>query len=431
MTRPEWIVAALIAAPVVVCTSSHARADERGPSPKGCALPLTRDNLVSCVLAQSPRARAERDEARAIQGRFRATDPVLPSNPVVSVTGSRRTDPGGALVPYNWSAGLSQEVEIAGQRGARRRSVTSEREAQAQVVIATDREAAFDGYTAFFGLIAARQAAQLAGRLETLSARVNAATRAAADKGLIAMIDSDVAEATFLRVVQARVLAEQAARQANNTLASLLGLRPEDPIAIEGELEPLRLDAVDALAQDALVAKLPEVQALEASRRSQHERADYFRRARWPNPTFSVFAENDETNHLLLGLGLALPVPIAHTYAGQIDESVALADKLGAQSDQARRDARSELSAALESYQTSRQLSELYTEPLLARAEQSLQSIAAEIEAGRVAVRDVIVAQQALMDELRASIDVKLALCLASVRLAKASGAGLEQGAAR
>ena len=112
------------------------------------------------------------------------------------------------------------------------------------------------------------------------------------------MIDSDVAEATFLHVAQARVLAEQAARRANNTLATLLGLAPEDPVAVEGGLEPLPLDGVDTLAQDALVAKLPQVQALEASRRSQHERADYFRRARWPNPTFSVFAQNDETDHV-------------------------------------------------------------------------------------------------------------------------------------
>jgi cobalt-zinc-cadmium efflux system outer membrane protein len=302
-------------------------------------------------------------------------------------------------------------------------------------VIATDREAAFDGWTAFFELIAAREAAQLAAAFEALSARVNDATRAAAEKGLIPMIDSDVAEATFLRVVQARVLAEQTSRHANNTLATLLGQRPEDPIAVEGELEPLRLDTVDALASESLVAKLPEVQALEASQRSLHARADYYRRARWPNPTFSVIAQNDETNHFLLGLGLALPIvlpqPVGHTYAGEIDESVALADKLGAQSDQARRDARSELSAALETYQTSKQLRELYSQPLLARAEQSLHSIASEIEAGRLAARDVILAQQALMDELRASIDAKLALCLASVRLAKASGVALEQGGPR
>jgi cobalt-zinc-cadmium efflux system outer membrane protein len=425
----------MIAAAVNAIDLPSAHADDPGAGPRACVLPLTRDNLVRCALRASLRARVERDEAKAIEGRLAATDPVLPSNPVVSALGSRRLSPGPELVTYNWSAQIAQEVEIAGQRGARRRTALAEREAQSHVVIATDREAAVDAWNAFFTAIAARETLQLAVRLQALSTRVNDATRAAAENGLVPAVDADVAEATFLRVVQEQILAEQASERANNTLATLLGIDPANPVPIQGDLEPLQLDGTDAAdTARARVEALPQIQSLEASRQSMQSRADYYRRARWPNPTFSVFGQNDETNHLVLGLGVAVPIalpqPIGRTYAGEIDESLALADKLAAQTDQMRREAHSELNAAAQAYRSSLRVRAAYTDALLERAEKSLQSITAQIEAGRVAARDVIVAQQALMDMLRTSIDARLALCLASVRLAKASGVRLEQGAA-
>jgi outer membrane protein, heavy metal efflux system len=413
-------------------TRAEGPAVARGP----CAPPITRENLVSCALAVSLPSLMERQEARAVQGRFTAASPILPSNPVVSLTGSRRLASGTGLAGYNWSASLSQELELAGQRGARRRTVSAERQAQSQVMIGTDREVAFRAWSAFFELLAAQEGVALARRLEDLSRRVLAATRAAADKGLIAAVDADVADAALLRIAQLRIAAERDAQSANAALASLLGLDRGGPLAVQGTLEPLQLDVPEpALTGDTSIEHRPEVQALEASRRSLAARADYYRKARWPSPTLSVFTQNDETNHMVLGLGLAMPIvlphPIGRTYAGEIDESLALSDKLAAQAAEARRAARVELALASETHRASRQAAELYTEARVRGAEKSLQSIATEIEAGRLAAREALIAQQTLMDLLRASVEARLALCLSSVELAKAAGIPLERGGVR
>ena len=51
-----------------------------------------------------------------------------------------------------------------------------------------------------------------------------------------------------------------------------------------------------------------------------------------------------------------------------------------------------------------------------------------EIEAGRIPVREAIVAEQQLIDVMRAHVETRRALCLASVELALAAGVALESG---
>ena len=74
--------------------------------------------------------------------------------------------------------------------------------------------------------------------------------------------------------------------------------------------------------------------------------------------------------------------------------------------------------------------------PLAPHRAQSVQNysgindaaLAQEIEAGRLTVRDAVVAQQALIELLSASVAARRALCIASVDLAKALGVSLEGG---
>ena len=62
------------------------------------------------------------------------------------------------------------------------------------------------------------------------------------------------------------------------------------------------------------------------------------------------------------------------------------------------------------------------------RAEDRLEELQAEIEAGRLGVREVLVAQQTLIELLQTDLAERRALCLASVELARALGVPLEGG---
>lgn len=65
----------------------------------------------------------------------------------------------------------------------------------------------------------------------------------------------------------------------------------------------------------------------------------------------------------------------------------------------------------------------------LARAERSLEDMATEIEQQRLAARDALVAQQALLDYLRSHVAARHAVCRASVELLRASGLPVRGGA--
>lgn len=426
MNRMYWIAFANAA---IACSSFVIEARAGASS----CTPINRVNLVRCALEGSLSAKAERQSLEAAEARQEAARPVLPSNPVLEVSGARRTAAGQAPV-INWYATLSQEIEIAGQRGARKRVADAEREAQEMAVAKTDRDIAAAAWRAYFEAIAAREEVRLSEQLEALTAKVAVATRAAADKGLVSGVDADVAESAHLRVAQDRIAASRRAQVAKAALLASMGLDPRGDVTVEGDLVPLSDVEAFAEKQDTrAVEDRPEVQALEAAGRAHEARAALYRRSRIPNPTFSVFVQNDGFNERVFGVGLSLPItlpqPVGRTYAGEIAESEALSRRAKTEAEQARREIRLDVANARASLASTRAQSELYTPERLGRADQSLRAIASEIEAGRLAVRDAIVSQQSLVEVLRAGLETRKNLALASVDLAVAAGYPLERGA--
>src|SRR5947208_1797311 len=114
-----------------------------------------RVDIVSCALHADLSARAERHPLEAGRAREEAARPVPASNPSLGGWVGRHTAP-TAQPEVNWSASLSQELEIAGQRGARRDAAELGRRSQAETVRAVDRAAAADALRVYFETISAR-----------------------------------------------------------------------------------------------------------------------------------------------------------------------------------------------------------------------------------------------------------------------------------
>jgi len=127
----------LTAAAIVVASAwaREAVAQDGPKQPASCSGPLDVDVVVRCALAASPEVRAARAELDAAGGRRATAGVWLPSNPTVTalVSNRRRPPPESASV-LNWSVVLSQELEIAGQRGARVDAVDAEVAARARRV---------------------------------------------------------------------------------------------------------------------------------------------------------------------------------------------------------------------------------------------------------------------------------------------------------
>jgi len=177
----------------------------------------------------------------------------------------------------------------------------------------------------------------------------------------------------------------------------------------------------------------PELAEASALFRASQHATSALRRGRIPNLTFSLYAQRDGFDERVLGGGVSLPVPLPYplgrTLSGELAENEARTRQTAAVRDEVARRTRLEVVAAERSYEAARATLALYSEARLVCAQHSLDSIASELAAGRVAIGSVLLAQQTLIEFLRAYVDAKLTVCLASVELVRAAGLSLEEGA--
>lgn len=398
--------------------------------PGNCAV-VTRATLGACALGASLSLESERWLHEAAQGRLTAVSPWLPANPSLALTGAQRTAAGGGRTATNWTATLSQQLEIAGQRGARRAAASAELEVADRQRAVVARDVVAHAWASYFEVLAARELAEVAGKLESALQQLQEAAHGRAERGLLAPVEADIAEIARLKATQEHIAAVRQLRTSQAGLALAIGVPPAGPeLQVKGDLTPIAV-AVDARTAEA---SRPEIAALQAEKRAFSERARLFRRARVPDLTLSVFAQRDGFAERVLGVGVALPLPlpspIARTFSGEIAEAEALSRRAETETEKKRRQFRSSLLVARAEYDSRRAELALFTPERRTRAEQTLLDLASEIVAGRLNVRDAIVMERSLIEFLRGYVEARHALCSASIDLALASGAAFE-GAAR
>lgn len=385
-----------------------------------CA-PLERGRVVACALSASPELQEERASQSAAEGRREAVRPLLPSNPVLSGSLAARTGPGQNGL--NWNLSLGQELELAGQRGLRVEAAEHEVSAQAHRLSATRATVAARAWSAWFTVLAAKERARLAEKLQGATATVASTVHAMVAGGLASEVEADIADAAALRAAQERLSLEGLAAASTAQLGLLVGTA--QGLDVHGALEPLGVPAHALPAADR-----PELRALHETEAAFRRRADALARQTIPNPTLALFAQRDGFDEHVFGVGLSFPIPlpepVGRTLAGEQREALALADKAAAEATRAQRTLDLALAAAQATHQAAAGVRALYTPERLGRAEARLESVAVQVKAGRLAVRDALAMQQALVEQLKADIDAREALCHASVELVRAAGLSLE-----
>ena len=399
-----------------------------------CREKITRATVVPCALEASLATQSERLGLAAVEGRRRSAATVLPSNPTLSVAGGIPADPSTTERSPLWSAYLSQELEIAGQRGARLGIVGAERRAQEARVLAAQRHAASDALAAYFDALASAEYLQIASRLTPLAAALREVGRGRAEVGLGSNVDATLAEGAAIRLGQAQIEAEQQVATSSAVLSALLGFNPSDtrPL-IDGDLTPLDVSSAgrEVLVENA-IAHRADLAVAMAERESQERRVKLFERLRIPNPTVSVFARRDWIGERSIGIGLSFPIPLpsplGRTYTGEIDEAESLTRRADVQAAQLRRTIRLQVIRGVETVSARRRQVALYTPDQLRRSEAALGALAEELVAKRLPIREALIAQQGLLETLSGYIEARRALCLASVELARVAAVELERG---
>lgn len=424
MSTNTVVGGAALALACLLSISSNALAAPCGPT-------VTRSIVVPCALAASPNVEAQRMAVAAARGDYDEARVFLPSNPVLSGTaGVPVSGPERFLV---WSAALSQELEIGGQRGARMRAARAAMDAERARFTVSEADVAAAALSAYFDAIAARERVLLATRLAKVAGALATSARERAAEGLVSAVDADVAWAASVALVRERAAAEGRVAAANAVLSTLLGVDPtRGAVEVVGSLDPLPLTPDVAALADRAAATRPEIAAARAEADAERAQASALRRARIPNVTVSAFAQTDTINEVVLGGGVAVPIPLpsplGRTNAGAIAAAEARARRADAQAEVLRREVQRDVATAVAELVARRRELEAFDAARVQSAARDLDALAEELAAGRLPVRDALVSQQALVQLLEAQLEARRALCIASVELARAAGLLPERG---
>lgn len=404
-----------------------------GQGPTGaarCDGPLDRETVVACAVRASPEARQARAELDAIAGRRLAAGVWLPTNPVLALTTARRRGAEASLPvqAVNWSAVLSQEIEVGGQRGARLTETDSEAAAQVRRLYATEQAVAAQALTIYFETVAGRQALTLADGLRATAETFANVAEARAREALAPGVEADLARAEAARLGLLRI---DVGRRLASVTADLALLLDVDPRALqpEGDLQPVTLPPPDAGTpsyEDQALRLRGEIGVATLEREVLERRLVRLRRERIPNLIFSAFAARDGFAEQVLGAGISLPIPLpaplGRTRAGEIAETQGQIRAAEASLDLVRRRVRLEVAQAQANYEARKQAVALFSADLVMRARKDIAALGEAITARQFSVREALVAQRTLIELLQADHDARLAEVLASVELARVAG---------
>lgn len=395
---------------------------------------ISRANVIPCALAQNIEERSEREGLAAAQGRRDAASPILPSNPTVSLGLGQPVDYALGPSTLTWSMSVAQELEIGGQRGRRIDVANAEKSAQARRVAAIQREVARGALIAYFDALAARERHALTQRLEVVAQALSAFARSRSEVGLLSPVDSAVAQAEALRLAQLELDAELQLEEALTRLTSAAGQDPtQATVQVDGQLEPLLTAElpVNRLVIGA-IAERADIQVAVAENHAAAGRAALLRASRVPNPTVSVFYKKDWFDERTAGVGLAfplpLPSPVGRTFAGEITEANASTRRAKLEIQRLQRDVRLEVLNAKHALDTRKREAALFTPEAISQAAAGIDAIGEALRGQKLAIRDALLSEQALVELLLNYIEARHRLCLASVEMAHAAGFAVERG---
>lgn len=390
---------------------------------------LTLEQALELAREENPELQAVRQELQLARGQLTTAEFLNRFNPTVRGRGFDRDFAEGGSGDQ-FQVFLSQEVEIAGQRGLRIEA--AERNLERVQAVVADRERLLAGEVkrVFYLALYRRERLRILGTIETFNRRVRDAARQRFRAGASPVMEANLAD---IRLGQARkdtLTAEAEYEAALLDLRRALGAERDREVEPVGELrgrpQPVELAAL----LDEGRARRPDL--LATSRDVQRVEAELAlsRRSVIPNPTFQGIYQTERERagvapDTIVGGGISIPLPIFDRNQGDL-----LA--LGGRQRQARfrvtaveQRIDQEVSSAFRSYQAAGRAVQVFQEDVLDKVDENLRFIEIAYREGKIGLLQFIVVQDDLIRAQLSYVDSLFDLRVAEADLEQAVGSEL------
>jgi cobalt-zinc-cadmium efflux system outer membrane protein len=259
---------------------------------------------------------------------------------------------------------------------------------------------------AFLQVVIAQEALRFTREVAAASARSDDLTRARYDAGAISEADLARVDVARMEADQAVDQAEQTLRDSREALAFLLGVRGPAPEFLAVGPELLRGAPPGGLARaspegllDRARAHRPDLQAAQRQRERAGAGLTLAERQRFPDVSLSVnYAQQGTTNSAIspptVSLGLSFPLPLFYRQQGEIAKAHADVATQDAATAKAEAQVASDVGTAWSDYQSAGRLVQRMEGGLLDRARRARELVAIQYQKGAASLLDDLDAQR-------------------------------------
>ena len=381
----------------------------------------------------NPALKRKTAQREAVDGALQDASALLYNNPQLSLEGTRRQvpQPGrGEDRRREWSAGLSQTFEIAGQRGHRLAAAEAAHDAQVADIETSRRELRGLVAQQFYRVLAQQQRVALETKAVGLFEDTATAVQKRRAAGEDTKLDATVATVEAERARSQLDAAREQLIEVRSELAALLQLSPGIPFEAQGDLARNLARPLPTL--DRLIGSLsaqPRLRSLAAQEDSARARLALERASRIPDLTLGIAVGRegpDDARERLTTLSLSVPLPLFKRNSAGIGQAGSELTQAQIEHQAALRDGESAvraLGAKLDSLQRrARRLQETVVPALSDNEQLSVKSQ----RAGQIGLLELIVVSRQALDARRDLIDALLDYQTSRLALELAAGQPLD-----
>lgn len=416
--------------------------DARPPQPQASvsryldqANGMTADQAVAYALAHNGELEAVRKEVDAAKAMVKQAR--LRANPMLDVEGKRQVPPGRDNTVM---AAVSLPLELNGRVPTR--IAVAEREVEVREREFANRERILAGEVRMKFGEALAQALKLSFTDQLVEANQRSFNLIAArvNEGATPPLEQNMAGVELNRLKSLRETAEGKVEVAMLELRSLMGMPPEQPLRLKGDLDHL-IDQLPAVTDETARAlrDRPDLQAFRANENLAAARIEQARaEGRWDasvtagyermHAGFPQFGTDDhgalapiESNFHYLKFGVSILLPVRNKNQGAIEAAVAETDAAKSRRDFAELTVRREVAVAHAQYERAVKAEEIFRVGARDPAKANLDVVRQTYELGSKTLIDYISEQRRFIELENDFIDAQLAVYNARVEIQRST----------
>jgi len=389
---------------------------------------LTLEQAVTLALEKNPELQTLRLEEESAKGRNEKARLLLINNPTIEGNISKKEKPdeegGGNFTNYGFK--LSQEFEVAGQRGARIK--VSEKELLRVKLEIRDKERILisDVKDAFTRALSLKKKSGLARENVRLNEELLGYTKVKFEAGEVSGLDVNLSEVELSKAKKELLLAERQYREALLALQGLLGLSPDMSFAIKGDLpsEAPALPDKEALKSLALSHR-PDSKAAAFEMEQTESALELAKKEAFPNITLSGFYDRDERRDVV-GMEISVPLPFFDRKQAEKKQAFAIAEGAKIKTAGLKKTIEREIDQVFNDISSAIEELSLFKKEILVKAAENLDLLNLGFKEGKIGFFEVRLAQKDTIEAQFAYIEAQTRTQLALNAIEKITGGAVK-----